>query len=46
MVTTDEVIIKCEEAADAADDSGRKELADGFRSAAGNLRGLQQLLDG
>ncbi len=45
MVTTDETVAKCEEAADAADDSGRKELAAGFRSAAGNLRGLQRLLD-
>ena len=45
MVTTDEAIAKCESAADAADNSGRRDLAEGFRSAASNLRGLKPLLE-
>lgn len=45
MVTTEEAIVKCENAADAADGAGRKDLAEGFRSAANHLRGLKPFLD-
>ena len=45
VVTTEEAIAKCEDAADAADSAGRRDLAEGFRSAANNLRGLKPFLD-
>ena len=45
VTTTDEAILKCERAADAADGLGGKELAEEFRDAANNLRGLKPFLD-